>query len=52
MHACELNVWYSLPNIIHATLSRRMVEASHVARICKKRNIEKFWWAELKEETA
>jgi hypothetical protein len=48
-HNNELNDLYSSPNIVRVTISRRMRQAGHVARMGREEVYTGFCWGNLRE---
>ena len=49
LHNVELNDFYSSPNIVRVTKSRRMRWAGHVARMGEERGCIGSWWRNRRE---
>jgi hypothetical protein len=49
LHNEELNILYSLTNIVRVIKSRRMRWAGHVARMGREEAYTRSWWGEVRE---
>jgi hypothetical protein len=49
LHNEELRDLYSSPSIIRIIKSRRMIWASHVARMGRRRTLIDYWWESQRE---